>query len=120
MKSDWINKPWGLYKILYQNKDIKIKIIRITPSRRTSLQYHKLRTELFYHLSGNIRFIIEERIILTTIFNNEAIKVKKKELHRIENMSHSDEAIILEIQKGICRENDIVRIDDDYGREKKT
>lgn len=116
MNSDWIRKPWGAYKILYQNKEIKIKIIRIIPSKRTSLQYHKQRTEEFYPLSDNIRFIIGKQNILTTIFNDNVIKVRKKKLHRIENVGHKDEAIILEIQKGICKENDIVRLDDDWNR----
>lgn len=80
------------------------------------MQYHKYRTETFYHLSGNIKFTIGAKTILTRIFNDKAIKVRKNQLHRIENKSPIFDALILEIQRGVCRESDIIRIDDDYGR----
>lgn len=107
-------RPWGFYRILEYTASHKTKRIVVYPGKRLSLQRHQKREEHWIILSG------EGEIIL----NNETIKVEaglhvfipKKAIHRIENTG-SENIVFIETAVGeYLGEDDIERIDDDYGR----
>jgi D-beta-D-heptose 7-phosphate kinase/D-beta-D-heptose 1-phosphate adenosyltransferase len=115
---EWVDKPWGRYKTIWEIHNKKLKILEIYPGQRTSLQYHNHRSETWTLISGksiakidgtNYRFYQE----------NQRIKIKQGSIHRLTN-NGTRLTVIFEVQEGKCQENDIVRLEDDYGRLKNT
>ena len=94
----------------------KVKIIVVEPLKRLSLQKHKLRHEYWYILEGNGLLTLNNK--KTKLNSHAIINIKKGDVHRIENLNKSKKLVILEVQKGVCKEEDIVRIEDDFNRVK--
>jgi mannose-6-phosphate isomerase-like protein (cupin superfamily) len=46
----------------------------------------------------------------------ETVIIPAGTVHRIANNSDLNKVEIIEVQRGMCREDDIVRLEDDYGR----
>jgi hypothetical protein len=86
-------RPWGwMVKLIdFWKMGLWLKLIRVSSGHRTSLQYHRMRSELHIGSHG-LHY------------------VPRNQWHRLES------GIYLEIAWGVCREGDIVRIQDDYGR----
>ena len=106
-------RQWGNYTILLDERGVKVKKIVVKPSQRLSLQLHTKRKELWYVVSGsgtvqvgNTEYQLE---------SGDTIKIDKYEVHRVKNAGLVD-LVFIEIQSGDCQEDDIIRIDDDYGR----
>ena len=115
MLDKWVNRPWGRYKTVWASKKKKIKILEVYSHRRLSLQYHKFRTEVWTLVQGEAMVNING---MNLAFGVRArITIGKEAIHRVSNRG-PDSVIIIEVQEGICRENDIVRLEDDYGRKK--
>lgn len=109
-----IQRPWGHYKFLIQNQKYVIKTIAINPKNRTSLQLHKCRREFLYVLSGQATIIIGDKTVILT--ENQNCLIESGCIHRLCNNTEKN-LEILEVQSGnFIDENDIVRIEDDYGR----
>ncbi len=107
-----VPKPWGNYIEFTRNTPSTVKILNVDPGQAISLQKHKEREEFWLVISGNGTITIgEER--LETIPHHE-YHIKKEVLHRIE--AGSERLVILEIALGHADENEIVRIEDNYGR----
>ena len=106
-------RPWGSYKVLLDEPNVKVKKIIVSPKQRLSLQLHKQREELWKVTSGNgvMTLGCEE----FEIREGDRIEISKYEVHRVENNSESNLEFI-EVQTGVCQEDDIVRIEDDYNR----
>lgn len=108
-------KPWGFYKIIKNNYDLKIKELVIYPGECISYQKHEKRNEHWFVLKGIGRVIINGKEIL--IKEGESIDIPKEHWHRIINIGENN-LIIIELQTGeYLREDDIIRIEDKYGRE---
>ena len=86
-----MQRPWGWFRTVVQTPRFWIKIIRVRPGQRTSLQAHARRTEL--HLG-----LLHCRLI------------KPQAAHRMEPGWY------VELAWGEPQETDIVRLADDYGR----
>jgi mannose-6-phosphate isomerase-like protein (cupin superfamily) len=108
------DRPWGKYEILLDSKYCKVKKITVNSGKRISYQYHKRRSEVWVIVSGNgIAMIDNEKRNVTS---GDIVNIEKKEKHRIECTSR-DNLVFIETQLGdYFGEDDIVRIDDDYGR----
>lgn len=107
-------KPWGYYENLIVENNYLIKRLVIYPNSSLSLQYHNNREENWTILKGTGRFTIEDKQYVKDV--GCSFKIKKQQKHRIENLENED-LIILEIQSGEdLSEDDIVRLDDEYGR----
>ena len=112
--SKYEQREWGSFQILLDEPKVKVKKITVNPDQRLSLQLHKKREELWYVISG-----FGEMQVGSKVFEIEAgrvIKIIKYEVHRVRCAGLND-LVLVEIQTGICQEDDIVRIEDDYGRE---
>lgn len=108
-------RPWGFYKTTIYNQYFQSKIICVKPGGRLSLQYHNHREEywIFVHGLGEVR-LGDSTISVScgsTLFVPKGVK------HRITNTSDTESLIITEVQVGeYLGEDDIIRIEDDYGR----
>ncbi len=110
------SRPWGGYIILLDEEICKVKKLLINPKKRFSLQYHNKRTETWTIIKGKVQITVGEHKKVYSY--GETISVPVKILHRIENIG-DEIAEIIEVQTGTYfGEDDIVRIEDDYGRVK--
>ena len=116
-KFEFETRPWGGYIILLDSEYCKVKKLVLNSKKRFSLQFHNKRTETWTVVKG---------ILEITIGNNkksytygETISVPVGTKHRIENVGN-EPAEIIEVQTGTYfGEDDIVRIEDDFGRATK-
>lgn len=110
-------RPWGSYTILEEGTRYKIKRIVVNPGERLSLQMHYHRSEHWVVIKGAAKVTIGDKE--SYIHENESIYVPKSTLHRLENPGKVPLEII-EVQNGeYVGEDDIVRLDDIYGRKAK-
>ena len=109
------HRPWGTYQILLDEPTYKVKRIIILPHQQLSLQYHNYREEHWTVVrgSGIIRIGNEEKE--ATVGSRWVIPLK--EIHRAR--AGSDHLVFIETQLGECLEDDIIRLEDQYGRLEK-
>ena len=107
-------RPWGSYEILYDGADCKVKRITVNPGKKLSLQFHYKRDELWQIISGKgILTIGDTQYVLEA---QDSMTIFRRQHHRIENIGKED-LVFIEIQTGdYFGEDDIVRVEDDYGR----
>ena len=109
-----VNRPWGNFKTIHIGDSFTVKILTIYPNSQISLQYHKNRSEHWIITKGIANITKGDQTFI--LKENEVTFIKKEEIHRIENKEKFD-LVIVEVQIGEkISENDIVRLDDIYGR----
>jgi len=108
-----VEKPWGWYKDLERTPHLVVKKIYVKPFAKFSLQKHYEREELWYIINGYGKLTLDDKF--HTVGPGDSYKIKKEQIHRME--AYADGVTFVEVQSGECRENDIYRIEDDYGRE---
>lgn len=109
------HRPWGSYEILYDNTNCKVKKITIHPGQSPSYQVHGKRDECWQVISGIGVARINDELI--DVKYGDIITVKRGVPHSILNSSTIDDLIFIEIQTGISfEEDDIIRLEDKYGR----
>ena len=107
-------RPWGNYKTLGIGKNFQVKAIYVRPQGKLSLQKHLHRSEHWIVVKGQIKVTKGENESIKNV--SDHIFIAKEEVHRIENPTDS-EAILIEVQLGdYLGEDDIIRLDDIYGR----
>jgi mannose-6-phosphate isomerase len=113
-KSEEDHRPWGYYIVLSDEPDHKVKRIVVYPGKRLSLQRHKRRSEHWIIIKGVGLVTLDERTI--TLEKGMSVDVPVGTAHRIENTG-TENLIFIEIQQGdYFGEDDIERIEDDFGR----
>ncbi len=107
-------RPWGGYIVLIDDEYCKVKKLIINPKKRFSLQYHNKRNETWTIVKGKLKITVGEK---TDIYSyGQTVSVPVGTVHRIENIGN-EPAEIIEVQTGTYfGEDDIVRIEDDFGR----
>ena len=110
-----VHRPWGSYTVLEEGQSYKIKRVSVSPGKRLSLQLHRHRSEHWIVVSGTAGIQLgEDRFVLAP---NESTFVKAGVRHRLGNPGAVPLEVI-EVQSGdYLGEDDIVRFDDEYGRE---
>jgi mannose-6-phosphate isomerase len=108
------DRPWGSYTVLDDADDHKVKRIVVSPGCRLSYQVHSRRAEHWFFVAGTGAVTLDGEVL--AVGPGTAIDVPAGSAHRIENTG--DEPIVfIEVQHGdYFGEDDIVRLDDDYGR----
>lgn len=107
-------RPWGSYKVLLEGERYKIKKISVNPGAALSLQLHHHRSEHWVVIQGVARVTVGESAQL--VHENESVFIPKSTRHRLENPGKV-ELQIIEVQNGeYVEEDDIVRLEDSYGR----
>ena len=112
MKKLVSNRPWGKFEQFTLNESSTVKIITINARKRTSLQFHKNRSEFWKALDNSLKVQIGNKVF--TMKKGDEVFIPKKTKHRLQGLSN--EARVLEISLGNFDEKDIVRIEDDWGR----
>ncbi len=108
-------RPWGGYITLWEDEKFKVKILFILPKKRLSLQRHKFRKEKWFIAEGEALITKGKKNLILSEGNT--IIIEEGELHRIENRSPNKILKIIEIWMGEkLLEDDIERIEDDFGR----
>ncbi|OAQ20310.1 mannose-1-phosphate guanylyltransferase/mannose-6-phosphate isomerase [Thermosulfurimonas dismutans] len=109
-----VYRPWGSYTVLEEGPRYKIKRIVVNPGEKLSLQLHHHRSEHWIVVRGTAKVRIGDKEMF--VHENESVYVPKSTLHRLENPGKIPLEII-EVQNGeYLEEDDIVRMDDIYGR----
>lgn len=109
-----IYRPWGKFTLLKEGKNYKIKKITVYPKEKLSLQKHTYRSEHWIVIQGMAKVQVGDKE--TYMGENESIYIPKSTLHRLENPNKVNLKLI-EIQYGkYLSEDDIVRLEDAYGR----
>ncbi len=107
------DRPWGWYENLKEDTGYKVKRLYVKPNQKISLQYHNQRDEHWVVVSGDGTLELNEDIKKLKVGDYIFVPVLSK--HRITGGNNG--IIIVEVQLGkICNEEDIVRIEDAYGR----
>lgn len=108
------NRPWGSYAILTEDEGFKVKTIEVLPAQRLSYQRHSRRSEHWFVVAGQGAVTLEGRKIV--VRSGDAVDVPCGMAHRIQNTGPVP-LVFIEVQHGdYFGEDDIVRLDDDYGR----
>lgn len=108
------HRPWGHYTILEEGERYKIKRVVVYPGEQLSLQKHHRRSEHWVVVRGVAGVTIGE--VQKQVHVNESVYIPKDTAHRLANTG--DEPLeIIEVQNGdYLGEDDIVRLEDRYGR----
>ena len=107
-------RPWGSWHVIDVGQGYKVKRIHVTPGQRLSYQLHAHRSEHWVVLYGVATCVIDDETHV--IGPGHSIDVPLGARHRLCN-NGAEELVIIEVQRGgYTGEDDIVRIDDDYGR----
>jgi len=108
-------RPWGSYTVLEQQPRYQIKRISVSPGKKLSLQMHHHRHEHWVIVAGTARITNGGETFL--LYENQSTYIPAGVRHRLENPGVLALELI-EVQNGsYLGEDDIVRFDDDYGRE---
>ena len=109
-----VHRPWGTYTVLEEGERFKMKRIVVKPGAELSLQMHHHRSEHWIVVSGTAKVINGEREYL--VRSNESTYVPAGNQHRLANPGVI-ELVMIEVQSGdYLGEDDIVRMEDHYGR----
>ena len=110
-----VHRPWGVYTVLEDSTNHKIKRIEVKPGGSISLQLHHHRNEHWIVVSGIAEVINNGESYLLN--QNESTYILAGHKHRLSNPGVVM-LIMIEVQTGdYLGEDDIVRFDDKYGRQ---
>jgi mannose-1-phosphate guanylyltransferase/mannose-6-phosphate isomerase len=107
-------RPWGWYQRIDIGERFQVKRIMVTPGGRLSLQKHFHRAEHWVVVKGTAEVTLNESVVL--VHENEAIYLPIGSMHRLTNPGKIPLELI-EVQVGsYTGEDDIIRVEDIYGR----
>ena len=107
-------RPWGWYDVIDEGDRYKVKSIEVKPGQKLSLQKHHHRAEHWVVVSGTAMIECDGKEKLLT--ENESTYIPVGSVHRLSNPGKMPLRII-EVQSGsYVGEDDIVRLEDVYGR----
>lgn len=108
-------RPWGSYVVLDDEMgDHKVKRIEVTPGKRLSYQVHAKRSEHWFIVSGVATVTLDGETF--ELESGQSVDIPVGVAHRCENQG-SQPVIFVEVQHGTYfGEDDIVRLEDDFGR----
>jgi mannose-1-phosphate guanylyltransferase/mannose-6-phosphate isomerase len=109
-----VARPWGTYTVIEVGPRFKIKRIVVKPGASLSLQKHRHRSEHWVVVSGTAQVVNGENN--TLVQANQSTYISAGTAHRLSNPGTID-CVMIEVQSGdYLGEDDIVRIEDSYGR----
>jgi len=107
-------RPWGNFTVLDEGEGYKVKRIEVLPGKRLSYQKHARRAEHWFVVQGEARVTLDGNEVM--LYPGEYIDIPVGAAHRIENPG-AVMLIFIEAQRGdYLGEDDIVRLQDDFGR----
>lgn len=119
MRSEWelnreVHRPWGKYDSIDNGDCYQVKRITVRPGAKLSVQMHHHRSEHWVVVSGTAKVTNGDETFLLS--ENESTYIPVGVVHSLENPGDEDLHVI-EVQSGkYLGEDDIVRLEDNYGR----
>ena len=113
---EYDERPWGNYTVLDDVKDDhKVKRIVVTAGKRLSYQVHAKRSEHWFIISGVATVVLDGETF--ELNPGGSVDIAIGAAHRCEN--HGEVPVVfIEVQRGTYfGEDDIVRLEDDFGRQ---
>lgn len=107
-------KPWGGEELLAHTELYALKRIHVKAGSRPSLQYHERKSESLYLLSGLMMIEIgdsKDALVEDRLHPGEVVDIPRGRLHRV---SALEDSVIIEASTPEL--DDVVRVQDDYGR----
>ena len=107
-------RPWGSYESVDAGERFQVKRLIVKPGARLSLQKHAHRAEHWVVVRGTATVTRGEEVF--ELHENESTYIPVGTVHRLENRTN-EPVHLIEVQSGgYLGEDDIVRLDDQYGR----
>jgi mannose-6-phosphate isomerase len=107
-------RPWGTFTVLDEGENFKVKRIEVLPGKRLSYQKHAQRAEHWFVVQGTAKVTVDDREV--NVSAGEAVDIAVGAAHRVENPGE-ELLVFIEVQRGsYLGEDDIVRLQDDFGR----
>jgi mannose-6-phosphate isomerase len=112
---EFSERPWGNYTVLSDAAaDHKVKRLVVLPGKRLSYQRHARRAEHWFIVAGTATVTLDGAV--TRLSAGQAIDIPMGAAHRVAN-DGTDDVVLIEVQVGsYFGEDDIVRLEDDFGR----
>lgn len=112
-----VYRPWGSYDSIDNGDNFQVKKIVVNPGETLSLQMHYHRAEHWIVVKGTGKITRDNEIFL--LHENQSVYIPLGTTHRLENPGKLPLELI-EVQSGnYLGEDDIVRLEDVYGRTKE-
>jgi mannose-6-phosphate isomerase len=107
-------RPWGYYEVVDAGPGFRVKRICVRPRQRLSYQRHSRRAEHWFVVTGHGVATVDG--VLHEVTVGSTVDVPLGAAHRVANDGETD-LIFVEVQTGgYFGEDDIERLQDDYGR----
>lgn len=107
-------RPWGTFTVLDEGENYKVKRIEVLPGKRLSYQKHAQRAEHWFVVQGEAKVTLDGADHIIRV--GEDVDISIGTAHRVENPGE-ETLIFIEVQRGdYLGEDDIVRLQDDFGR----
>ena len=107
------DRPWGRWEEYLNEPGYRVKRLIVHPGKRLSLQKHRYRSEHWVIVGGQGRFTLDSET--RPVQAGEWVTIPLGSVHRVEN-DGAEPLVIMETQMGVCDEDDIIRLEDDFGR----
>lgn len=110
-----IEKPWGKEEVIEINDRYMMKKLTMWKDHRCSIQYHKIKCETIYVLSGKLRIYFGPSMdaLESRVYGpHETITIVSGVIHRMEGVEDS-----VYLEASTPEMNDVIRLEDDYQRE---
>lgn len=112
--SEHSERPWGSYTVLDHGQGYQVKRIEVKPGNRLSYQKHAQRSEHWMVVNGEAMVTLDGKNI--SLASGQTVDIPVEAAHRVANPGQGP-LVFIEIQSGsYLGEDDIVRLEDDYGR----
>ena len=105
--------PWGYWEEYLNEPTYRVKRLIVNPGKRFSLQKHNHRSEYWVVVQGDGLVTLDNEQRSVSV--GDTVVVPREAVHRLQNKGLIP-LIIIETQLGICLEDDIVRLADDWQR----
>ena len=109
-----VERPWGRFEQYTHDLPCTVKIITVAPGGTLSRQYHRERDELWVVLDPGARVELDGEVLHPA--PEEKLFIPRGTVHRLSSAEGGGPVRILEVSFGRFDEEDIVRLDDVYGR----
>jgi len=107
------SRPWGGFQVLEERPSYRVKRVWVYPGQRLSYQKHFKRSEHWIVVEGRAKVILKGKEI--DLEPGESVDIPLEAAHRIESIGDT-RLTFIEVQRGTYfGEDDIVRLEDDYG-----
>jgi len=110
-----IDKPWGREEWIEVNDKYTLKKLVMNKGHRCSLQYHKIKKETFYVLSGLMELTIGndiDNLNTITMIPGDSMTIEPYTIHRMKGLEYSEY-----LESSTSELDDVVRLEDDYKRD---